>query len=1680
MSRSRGHRHFSPTSERLEPRQMLSANVLINEIHYDPDVKTQLVEFVELYNAGDESAELTGWRISDGVQFEFPAGASIPAGGYLVIAQDPLAFNAKFGRTAFGPYLGKLSSRGEKVEISDASNVRQDIVDYKLGFPWPTVGDRISRFGDGHSIQLIHPSLDNDLGGSWRSAAPTPGARNNGVFNSSAAPQMRQVDHNPNQPASGESVTITVKVTDPDGVASVVLEYQTVDPGNYIRLTDAAYRTSWTSLVMRDDGTGGDELAGDDTFTATLPADLQTHRRLVRYRITSEDTLGNSITGPYDDDPQPNFAYFVYDGVPDWTAADRPGVTDPETFGSDVMNQLPVYHLISNNADVQNSQYVSSFKQTRFWGTIVYDGVVYDHVNYRVRGEASTYVSGKNKWRIFFNRGHRFRAVDDFGVPNKEAWSTINFSALASPWLAVNRGMAGLDEGIAFAAYELAGIPTPNTSYFQFRVIDNAAEAPTNQYGGDMWGLYMTIEHLNDAFIDEHDLPDGNIYKMQGGPEKKNQGATQTTSNSDVNAFRSASSTFQTVQWWRDNTDLEALYTFKALNRAMNNADLRDNFNFLWYHRSDDDRWVPIPWDMDMLFPETTHIWPATIVAVENVVNQHPELRIEFQARARELRDLLFNDQFEQLVDQFVEVVAPADMDLTMADVDRFMWNNHPRAAGGHRGAFYDSPRRESRLGGPDYTRTLVTEDMAGMGQFIKDTVKAGGYNGIRFNALFADTSIPRQPTVSYIGAEEFPLNGLRFQTSSFSDPQGNGTFAAMEWRIGEVTDPSAADFDSTKRPKYEIEADWESGEITVFDNAISIPAENLDVGDTYRVRVRMKDSSGRWSHWSEPVQFVAGTPTASPLVEGLRITEVHYNPAGPVEENDQFEFIELQNIGQRAVDLSGVALKDGVRFQFAGSSITSLAPGAFVLVVRNQAAFESRYEVGLPIAGEYDGKLQNDGERIELVDVAEGTLQKFKYKDGWYDLTDGEGFSLTRVDLGDAAADASLSDRASWRPSSDFGGSPGEIDTFSVPAPGAIVVNEVLAHSDTADGDWIELLNTTNAPIDMSGWFLSNEKITPLKYEVPSGTIIPAGGFVIFTQSMHFGESFALSDLGDEVIVQAAQGGVMLGFRAREDFGASENGRTLGRTIKSTGGKDFVAMENATFGATNSGPLVGPVVIHEVMYNPSRDDDSDGGSEFVELINISGAAVSLEGWHFEAIRYTFGPEAVIEPGGLVVVVPLDPAEFRATHNVPDEARLFGPYLGALSNGGESLRLNKPGEPDGEFIPSIMVDRVSYDDKAPWPVEADGTGAALQRIVPEAYGNEPENWGVTLPGGTPGDFLILPMVNEVLVSASAWSSAMLDGLSAAGLGEGGFSIPAGARQLQNIAWTGIDQISLRFSEHVDVTSADLQVAGAGVHDYRIVDFEYDRPTLTATWTLDRPARADKLLIELSDDVRDQSGLPPDGNWTDTFSVFPSGNGAIDGSGDAFQFRINIIAGDVTDDGRVDRADLVDLIHAIGDRSATADSLRRDLTGDGRIDLSDLRSALLRMGSGLPSGEPEPPGSATPQAAVDVFFARAGAASPGRFLLTDPIEGISVSDVSVRAQRKHVGSPSLGHLIDAIDRLGRRDHATLRRANRISGLSSHDMSLRRLQAVAVDHALAEESTTEGASTLRRRARHLARR
>ncbi len=77
---------------------MLAGDVIvINEIHTDPDIKTEPVEFIELHNAGDTEVDLSGWLLTEAVDFHFPGDTVLDAGGYLVVSENPVAVRGKFG-----------------------------------------------------------------------------------------------------------------------------------------------------------------------------------------------------------------------------------------------------------------------------------------------------------------------------------------------------------------------------------------------------------------------------------------------------------------------------------------------------------------------------------------------------------------------------------------------------------------------------------------------------------------------------------------------------------------------------------------------------------------------------------------------------------------------------------------------------------------------------------------------------------------------------------------------------------------------------------------------------------------------------------------------------------------------------------------------------------------------------------------------------------------------------------------------------------------------------------------------------------------------------------------------------------------------------------------------------------------------------------------------------------------------------------------------------------------------------------------------------------------------------------------------------------------------------------------------------------------------------------------------
>ena len=152
--------------------------------------------------------------------------------------------------------------------------------------------------------------------------------------------------------------------------------------------------------------------------------------------------------------------------------------------------------------------------------------------------------------------------------------------------------------------------------------------------------------------------------------------------------------------------------------------------------------------------------------------------------------------------------------------------------------------------------------------------------------------------------------------------------------------------------------------------------------------------------------------------LEQLRITELMYHPAIPGTE-----FIELQNVGEAAIHLDKIRFTQGIDFTFPS---LRLAPNEYVLVVQDLAAFSGEYDVStLRIAGQYSGKLDNAGEQIELQDTVGGVLYHFDYKDGWYDSTDGLGYSLTVEDPVNTDKTA-WDQKSTWQPSHMPGGSPG------------------------------------------------------------------------------------------------------------------------------------------------------------------------------------------------------------------------------------------------------------------------------------------------------------------------------------------------------------------------------------------------------------------------------------------------------------------------------------------------------------------------------------------------------------------------------------------------------------------------------------------------------------------------------
>jgi hypothetical protein len=508
---------------------------------------------------------------------------------------------------------------------------------------------------------------------------------------------------------------------------------------------------------------------------------------------------------------------------------------------------------------------------------------------------------------------------------------------------------------------------------------------------------------------------------------------------------------------------------------------------------------------------------------------------------------------------------------------------------------------------------------------------------------------------------------------------------------------------------------------------------------------------------WSGRVAatYVVETP---PLV----ITELMYHPAGPppgdvAQGAEAFEYIELLNRGGVPLNLAGFRFTRGIDYTF-GEVV--LAAGERLVLVKDLAAFGTRYAGAGLVAGPYGGQLDNAGERLTLEGPLGEPILDFTYDDDWYPITDGHGFSLAIVEENGPLDSWGMA--TSWRPDGVLQGTPG-LPAAALPEFPRVVINEALTHTDLPQLDAVELHNLGPETAALGGWYLSDSFDQPRKFRIPPGTTLAPGGYGVYDESdFNNGgaEAFRISSLGDDLYLFSADAsGNLTGYVEGVQFGAAQNGVSFGRHMNGVGAVHFVAQSQLTLGASNAEPRVGPVVINELMYHPPPvfGTNNNTRDEFIELRNLTGQEVPLydpdnpaNTWRLRGgVDYDFPGGVMLEAGGHVVVVGFDPVlrpgdlnAFRAVYGLGLEVVILGPYAGRLENSGEAVRLLRPDPPqtlpgpDFGRVPYVLVEEIEYANVAPWPADANASGNSIERIASAAYGNDPLNWRSSAP--TPG------------------------------------------------------------------------------------------------------------------------------------------------------------------------------------------------------------------------------------------------------------------------------------------------------------------------------------------------------
>lgn len=499
--------------------------VVISEIMYHPvdeNAAEDNHEFIELYNAADSPVELTGWQLTGGVKFAFPAGASIPAHGYKVIAKNraALVMIASYGLTAaevLGDYTGNLDNGGGTFNLVDGSNVTVDTVSYDDKFPWPIGADALG--ADDEWLGLLpNPIVAADHQYRGRSlervAAAVPSSE---ISNWVPSPLDGASPGRPNSLAGAPPTIVLTRRVTWSGTELFVRAADTVKIGVTFSTLGTLRSPKLQYFVDNLELTGEpiqtvDLTLNNGVYEAALPP--QPSNSIVRYRIQADKGQGVEVISPRPSDPFGWWAYFVTPQVA--TAApvyqlfikksNWNKMYDNVNFATDDRRVIPVVAGATTTRCMPRPSWDATVP-----AVFIYNGIVYDTF---VRYQGS-------RWNRTNGAALDVTKTTINPLPDQPAYRVLSWKIDFPDYAAfegkrkkmvlnkLNQACPGLDDTLGQEIYgdPTIGIPVQRAKYARFHV------------NGGYYHYMLDIEHIDGDMMKRYNAPGeltGDLFKADG------------------------------------------------------------------------------------------------------------------------------------------------------------------------------------------------------------------------------------------------------------------------------------------------------------------------------------------------------------------------------------------------------------------------------------------------------------------------------------------------------------------------------------------------------------------------------------------------------------------------------------------------------------------------------------------------------------------------------------------------------------------------------------------------------------------------------------------------------------------------------------------------------------------------------------------------------------------------------------------------------------------------------------------------------------------------------------------------------------------------------------------------------------------------------------------------------------